>query len=192
VYNSIIAGPKQANETDGPEEMYVILLDNGRTEILKNPKQRESLYCIRCGACLNVCPVYKNIGGFSYGTTYSGPIGSVITPNLQGMKDFKHLSHASSLCGNCTEVCAVKINLHELLLDNRKEAAEEGMTTFTEKAAWKLWKFSSLHRGIMNMGNGPLKNKVVNGIFKGWSKHRTDLNFSQKTFNEMWKEKQKN
>jgi L-lactate dehydrogenase complex protein LldF len=192
VYNSIIAGPKQANETDGPEEMYVILLDNGRTEILKNPKQRESLYCIRCGACLNACPVYKNIGGFSYGTTYSGPIGSVITPNLQGMKDFKHLSHASSLCGNCTEVCAVKINLHELLLDNRKEAAEEGMTTLTEKAAWKLWKFSSLHRGIMNMGNGPLKNKVVNGIFKGWSKHRMDLNFSQKTFNEMWKEKNKN
>jgi L-lactate dehydrogenase complex protein LldF len=192
VYNSIITGPKQANESDGPEEMYVILLDNGRTEILKSPKQRESLYCIRCGACLNACPVYKNIGGFSYGTTYSGPIGSVITPNLQGMKDFKHLSHASSLCGNCTEVCAVKINLHELLLDNRKEAAEEGMTTLTEKAAWKLWKFSSLHRGIMNMGNGPLKNKVVNGIFKGWSKHRMDLNFSQKTFNEMWKEKNKN
>ncbi len=192
VYNSIIAGPRQANELDGPEDMYVILLDNGRTEILKSPKQRESLYCIRCGACLNACPVYKNIGGFSYGTTYSGPIGSVITPNLQGMKDFKHLSHASSLCGNCTEVCAVKINLHELLLDNRKEAAEEGMATIAEKAAWKLWKFASLHRGMMNMGNGPLKNKVVNGIFKGWSKHRSDLNFSQKTFSEMWKEQYRN
>jgi L-lactate dehydrogenase complex protein LldF len=192
VYNSIIGGPRQANELDGPEDMYVILLDNGRTEILKNPKQRESLYCIRCGACLNACPVYKNIGGFSYGTTYSGPIGSIITPNLQGMKDFKHLSHASSLCGNCTEVCAVKINLHELLLDNRKEAAEEGMVTLAEKAAWKLWKFASLHRGMMNMGNGPLKNKVVNAIFKGWSKHRSELNFSQKTFNEMWKDRQKN
>ena len=165
VYNSIIAGPKQSNEEDGPEEMYVILLDNGRTNILENPRQRESLYCIRCGACLNACPVYKNIGGFSYGTTYSGPIGSVITPNLQGMEDFKHLSHASSLCGNCTEVCAVKINLHELLLDNRKEAAEEGMATIAEKAAWKMWKFASMHRGMMNMGNGPLKNKVVNGIF---------------------------
>jgi L-lactate dehydrogenase complex protein LldF len=192
VYNSIIAGPRQANEQDGPEEMYVILLDNGRTNILQNPKQRESLYCIRCGACLNACPVYKNIGGFSYGTTYSGPIGSVITPNLQGMEDFKHLSHASSLCGNCTEVCAVKINLHELLLDNRKEAAEEGMVTMAEKAAWKIWKFASLHRGMMNMGNGPLKNKVVNGIFKGWTKHRSDLNFSKKTFNEMWKEQHKN
>jgi L-lactate dehydrogenase complex protein LldF len=192
VYNSIIAGPKQANETDGPEEMYVILLDNGRTNILKNPKQRESLYCIRCGACLNACPVYKNIGGFSYGTTYSGPIGSVITPNLQGMESFKHLSHASSLCGNCTEVCAVKINLHELLLENRKEAAEEGLTTIAEKAAWKIWKFASLHRSIMNLGNGPLKNKVVNNIFKEWSNQRGDLNFSKKTFNEMWKERNKN
>jgi L-lactate dehydrogenase complex protein LldF len=191
VYNSIIAGPRQSNEHDGPEEMYVILLDNGRTNILQNPKQRESLYCIRCGACLNACPVYKNIGGFSYGTTYSGPIGSVITPNLQGMEDFKHLSHASSLCGNCTEVCAVKINLHELLLDNRKEAVDEGMASMGEKAAWKIWKFASLHRGMMNMGNGPLKNKVVNGIFKGWTKHRSDLNFSKKTFNEMWKEQHK-
>ncbi len=192
VYNSIIAGPRQANETDGPEEMYVILLDNGRTNILQNPKQRESLYCIRCGACLNACPVYKNIGGFSYGTTYSGPIGSVITPNLQGMEDFKHLSHASSLCGNCTEVCAVKINLHELLLDNRKEAAEEGLSSFGEKAAWKLWKFASMHRGMMNMGTGPLKNAFVNNVFKGWTKHRGDLNFSKKTFNEMWKEQHKN
>ncbi|MFC4262780.1 LutB/LldF family L-lactate oxidation iron-sulfur protein [Ferruginibacter yonginensis] len=191
VYNSIIAGPRQANELDGPEDMYVILLDNGRTNILQNPKQRESLYCIRCGACLNACPVYKNIGGHTYGATYSGPIGSIITPNLQGMDDFKHLSHASSLCGNCTEVCAVKINLHELLLDNRKEAAEEGLASFGEKAAWKLWKFASLHRGMMNMGNGPLKNKVVNGIFKGWTKHRSTLNFSKKTFNELWKEQNK-
>ena len=192
VYNSIVAGPKQPNETDGPEEMYVILLDNGRTNILQNPKQRESLYCIRCGACLNVCPVYKNIGGHAYGATYSGPIGSVITPNLQGMKDFKHLSFASSLCGACTEVCAVKINLHELLLDNRKQSVNEGLTTITEKLAWKMWKIASLNRSFMNMGNGPLKNKVVNGLFKNWSKHRSELAFSNKAFNEMWKERQKN
>ncbi|WP_315818396.1 LutB/LldF family L-lactate oxidation iron-sulfur protein [Paraflavitalea speifideaquila] len=114
VYNTIVSGPRQPGETDGPEEMYVILLDNGRTKILANEKARESLYCIRCGACLNACPVYKNIGGHAYGTTYSGPIGSVITPHLKEMNDWKHLSYASSLCGNCTEVCAVKINLHEL------------------------------------------------------------------------------
>ncbi|MEO6671362.1 MAG: LutB/LldF family L-lactate oxidation iron-sulfur protein [Ferruginibacter sp.] len=189
VYNTIVSGPRQPNETDGPDEMYVILLDNGRTNILQSPKQRESLYCIRCGACLNACPVYKNIGGHAYGATYSGPIGSVITPNLQGMESFKHLSYASSLCGNCTEVCAVKINLHELLLENRHESVEEGHTTFGERMAWKLWKLASLKRGMMNMGNGSLKNKVVNGLFKDWTKHRGDLDFSKKTFNELWRQR---
>lgn len=189
VYNSIVTGPRQENETDGPDEMYVILLDNGRTNILQNPAQRESLYCIRCGACLNACPVYKNIGGHAYGVTYSGPIGSIITPNLQGMEEFKHLSYASSLCGNCTEVCAVKINLHELLLDNRHEAVEQGLTSVSEKLAWKLWKIASMKRGLMNMGSGPLKNKVVNGLFKGWSEHRSKLEFSNKTFNQLWKER---
>ncbi len=188
VYNTVITGPRQENETDGPEEMVVILLDNGRTTILQNPKQRESLYCIRCGACLNACPIYKNIGGHAYGATYSGPIGSVITPNMQGMEDFKHLSFASSLCGNCTEVCAVKINLHELLLDNRKESVEEGLAPFSERMAWKMWKIASLKRGLMNMGNGNLKNKVVNGLFKGWKENRSELIFSPKTFNEMWKD----
>ncbi len=189
VYNSIITGPKQPGETDGPNNMYVILLDNNRSNILANPKQRESLYCIKCGACLNACPVYKNIGGHSYGATYSGPIGSVITPHLQGMDEYKHLSYASSLCGNCTEVCAVKINLHELLLLNRKESVEEGLTTFSEKTAWKLWRIASLKRSMMNMGNGKWKNKVVNRLFKDWNKHRSDLEFSKKTFNEMWKER---
>ena len=190
VYNTIVTGPKQPNEIDGPEEMYVILLDNGRTNILENPKQRESLYCIRCGACLNACPIYKNIGGHAYGATYSGPIGSVITPNLQGMDDFKHLSYASSLCGACTEVCAVKINLHELLLDNRQESVKQGMNSFAEKAAWKIWKIASLNRKMMNLGNGNLKNKVVNGLFKGWKENRSDLVFSKKTFNEMWKDRE--
>jgi L-lactate dehydrogenase complex protein LldF len=192
VYNSIVTGPRQPNEIDGPEEMFVILLDNGRTNILDNPTQRESLYCIRCGACLNACPVYKNIGGHTYGATYSGPIGSIITPHLQGMQDFKHLSYASSLCGNCTAVCAVKINLHELLLENRKESVDEGLTTLPERLAWKMWKLASLKRGLMNLGNGPIKSKVVNGIFKGWKLHRSELDFSKKTFNEMWKERYKN
>ncbi|HRN57513.1 MAG TPA: lactate utilization protein B, partial [Agriterribacter sp.] len=111
VYNTIVSGPRQPGETDGPDEMYVILLDNGRTNLLANAKAREALYCIRCGACLNACPVYKNIGGHSYNTTYSGPIGSVITPHLKGFNEWKHLSYASSLCGNCTAACPVKINL---------------------------------------------------------------------------------
>ena len=192
VYSSIVTGPRQGGETDGPEEMYVILLDNNRSNILANPKQRESLYCIRCGACLNACPVYKNIGGHAYGATYSGPIGSVITPHLQGMEEYKHLSFASSLCGNCTEVCAVKINLHELLLLNRKESVDEGLASFSEKTAWKMWKLASLRRGFMNMGNGNMKSKVVNKLFKGWNEQRSDLHFSKKTFNEMWKDRFKN
>jgi L-lactate dehydrogenase complex protein LldF len=189
VYNTLIAGPRQANEADGPEDMYVILLDNGRTNLLANAKEREALYCIRCGACLNACPVYKNIGGHAYGATYSGPIGSVITPHLKGMEDFKHLSYASSLCGNCTEVCSVKINLHELLLENRNESVEEGLMGFGEKMGWKLWKRVSLSRTMMNMGSGKLKNKMVNKVFKGWHQHRSELKFSDKTFNQMWKER---
>ncbi len=189
VYNTIVTGPRQPGETDGPEEMYVILLDNGRTNLLANPVAREALYCIRCGACLNACPIYKNIGGHSYETTYSGPIGSVITPHLKNMKSWKHLSYASSLCGNCTEVCPVRINLHELLLENRHEAVEEGDSSIGERVAWKLWKNASLNRNRMNMANGNIKNFVVNKIFKGWTRNRGNLKFSQKTFNEMWKEK---
>lgn len=189
VYNSIVTGPRQPGETDGPTDMYVILLDNGRTQILNNPKQRESLYCIRCGACLNACPVYKNIGGHSYGTTYSGPIGSVITPNLKGMDEFRHLSDASSLCGACTDACAVKINLHELLLNNRQQSVATGLHGFSENMAWKIWKMASLKRSWMNSGNGTIKNKVVNRLFKSWNKQRGELQFSEQTFNELWKKR---
>lgn len=192
VYNSIMSGPRRNGETDGPEEMIVILLDNGRTNIISDAKARESLYCIRCGACLNACPVYKNIGGHAYGTTYSGPIGSVITPNLKDKGDWKHLSYASSLCGNCTEVCAVKINLHELLLHNRHTAVEEGYSSLSEKLAWKLWKRASLSRRLMNTGSGSLKNKVVNSMFKSWSRGRSDLQFAAKTFNQQWRDKNGN
>lgn len=189
VYSTIVTGPKQQKETDGPEEMYVILLDNGRTNILANEKSRESLYCIRCGACLNACPVYKNIGGHSYEATYSGPIGSVITPHLNGMKEWKHLSYASSLCGNCTEVCAVKINLHELLLENRHESVDEGDASFAERTGWKLWKQAMLNRSMMNIGNRKIKNWVVNTLLKGWKQHRSEMEFPKRSFNQMWKEK---
>jgi L-lactate dehydrogenase complex protein LldF len=190
-YNTIVSGPRQAGEYDGPEEMYVILLDNGRTNLISNVKVREALYCIRCGACLNACPVYKNIGGHSYETTYSGPIGAVITPHLKGMKQWNHLSYASSLCGNCTAVCPVKINLHEILLENRSEAVREGDAGWMERAAWRGWKQASLHRKWMNMGNHKLKNWVINRMFKGWTGERADLVFPPKTFNERWKESRK-
>ncbi|MEY2836545.1 MAG: hypothetical protein RLZZ557_2207 [Bacteroidota bacterium] len=188
VYNSIISGPRQHNEADGPEEMFVILLDNGRTQVMQDPVSRESLYCIRCGACLNACPVYKNIGGHAYGTTYSGPIGSVITPNLKELEEWNHLSHASSLCGNCTEVCAVKINLHELLLHNRHETVKTGKGSVMEKFAWTAWQSGMLHRKMMNVGNHRLKNWMVNRMFRGWTAHRADLKFPEKSFNQQWRE----
>jgi L-lactate dehydrogenase complex protein LldF len=192
VYNTIVTGPRQEGETDGPDDMYVILLDNGRTNILDNPIQRESLYCIRCGACLNACPVYKNIGGHTYATPYSGPIGSVITPQLKEMKDWKHLSYASSLCGNCTEVCAVKINLHELLLENRHEAVEEGDSAIAERITWKMWKQSMLRRSWMNMVNGNTKSWFINKIGKSWTAHRGELDFPKRSFNEQWRKKNGN
>ena len=105
------------------------------------------------------------------------------------MKDWKHLSYASSLCGNCTEVCAVKINLHELLLENRHEAVEEGLSSFTERMAWRFWKQAMLRRSLMNMGNNKIKNWIVNSVLKGWKEHRSEIIFPQKSFNQMWREK---
>lgn len=191
VYNTIFTGGKQPGETDGPEEMYVILLDNGRTNLLRK-EVRESMYCIRCGSCLNACPVYKNIGGHAYGATYSGPIGSVITPHLKGMDEFKHLSYASSLCGNCTEVCPLKINIHEMLLENRHIAVDEGLNTFAENSSWKLWKIAMLSRTMMNSAGAGIKSKVVNKVFgKSWGEGRGELHFAPKSFNQLWKERNK-
>jgi len=122
-YNSLIGGPRQPDETDGPEEFHLILLDNQRTQLLADAEQRDALHCIRCGACLNVCPIYRNVGGHTYATTYQGPIGSVITPHLRGLMDWKHLSYASSLCGACTEHCELSQGgrLHEFAAQTGEE-----------------------------------------------------------------------
>ncbi|QHL87839.1 iron-sulfur cluster-binding protein [Nibribacter ruber] len=188
IYNTILTGPRQPTEKDGPEEMYVILLDNGRTNLLAKPEQREALNCIRCGACLNVCPVYKNIGGHTYETTYSGPIGSVITPHLAGMEENKHLSFASSLCGACTSVCPVKINLHNLLLLNRKQSVDEGLVDKNEKLAFKFWVRGMKSRTMLNLAPASVKNFVLRYVQKDtWSKRREPLVAAPKSFNEMWR-----
>jgi len=192
VYNSILTGPRQEGEVDGPEEMYVILLDNGRTNLLANAEQREALYCIRCGACLNACPVYKSIGGFSYQTTYSGPIGSVITPHMRGMEEFKHLSNASSLCGNCTEVCPMRINLHNLLVLNRKEAVDEGHYKRTERVGWFIWKRAMLNRSLVDKPGAGLKNMMMKVLFgKTWGHGRVMPQVQSKSFRQLWQEKYK-
>jgi len=190
VYNTLLSGPKRSNEADGPEEMYVILLDNGRTQVLEDTEHRQSLYCIRCGACLNACPVYKNIGGHSYGTTYSGPIGSVITPHLKGMEAFRHLSQASSLCGNCTAVCPVKIDLHELLLVNRRQAVDQGLDTKAEQRLWMYWKKAMLSRRLTDLAGGKVKNYLLQYLFKqAWGNRRHLPTVAPKSFNKMWREK---
>lgn len=190
VYNTILTGPRKANETDGPEEMYVVLIDNGRTTLLADVEKRQALNCIRCGACLNACPVYKNIGGHTYNTTYSGPIGSVITPHFQGMEDFKHLSYASSLCGACTSVCPVKIDIHNLLLQNRRQSVKEGLSNKWEVRGFKVWSMLMKKRSWMNMGNAGLKNFFLSLFFKNmWGQKRELPKLADKSFNEQWKNK---
>jgi L-lactate dehydrogenase complex protein LldF len=138
-YSSIIRGPKAPGERDGPDEMIVILLDNGRSRLYADPKFRQALRCIRCGACLNACPVFRTVGGHSYATPYSGPIGSVITPQLRSLAGWQHLSFASSLCGACSDACPVGIDLHHLLLENRARASALGHTSLWWRLALVVW-----------------------------------------------------
>lgn len=189
-YNTIYTGPKQANEVDGPSEMYVILLDNGRSALLDLPEQRQALSCIGCGACSTVCPVYQTIGGQAYGTTYSGPIGSIITPHLQGMEEFKHLSYASTLCGKCTEVCPAKIDLHKLLLLNRRDSVEKGLAAKTDNWIWHFWKRAMLKRSKMDKGGAKLKNFMLKQFFKkSWGERREFPLAGTKSFNQIWRER---
>ena len=143
-YVSLLTGPRKADEEDGPDELHVVVLDNGRSRLLADPDLREALYCIRCGACLNVCPVYRHAGGHSYGSVYSGPIGAVITPSLSSHGDAAQLPFASSLCGACREVCPVRIDLPRLLLEQRRrvvEAPGAAAGGFVERLALRAYVF---------------------------------------------------
>jgi L-lactate dehydrogenase complex protein LldF len=119
VYTTLINGPRRSGERDGPEEFHLVILDNGRSRVLASPF-RESLQCIRCGACLNACPVYRRVGGHAYGGVYAGPIGSILTPLYDSVTDNPHLPHASSLCGACQAACPVKINIPHMLIGLRE------------------------------------------------------------------------
>jgi L-lactate dehydrogenase complex protein LldF len=191
-YNSVINGPRQENEADGPEVMYVILLDNGRSNLLAQSVQRRALGCIRCGACLNACPVYKNIGGHAYRTTYSGPIGAVIAPFMVDFAKYKHLSFASSLCGNCTEVCPVNINLHELLLHNRNESVKRKIYTRNERYSMVLMKRYMLKRRRLDGSSASIKNFILKSFFKkAWGSRRTLPAVQTKSFKQLWEERKK-
>ena len=194
-YNTLYGGPRQPGEVDGPEEWHVVLLDNRRTELLADPEQRDALHCIRCGACLIVCPIFRNVGGHTYGTTYSGPVGSVITPHLRGLQDWKHLSNASTLCGACTEACPVKIDLHHHLLQNRRNAIT-GKPAFFERLGYKLFSiiandptFWSLAKKLGRLTQ-PL-HALVKGTAldpaRAWTKTRDLPPIAPVSFKEWWR-----
>jgi L-lactate dehydrogenase complex protein LldF len=140
-YTTVITGPRREGEQDGPDELHVVILDNGRSTLVGG-RYREMLACIRCGACLNVCPVYRKTGGAAYGPVYSGPMGAVLVPLLAGLEHASDLPHASSLCGACTDACPVKIPLHELLLELRRDLVDEGIAPFRERLAFRLWSYA--------------------------------------------------
>ena len=194
-YNSLYGGPRQPGESDGPEEFHVVLLDNKRTHLLADPEQRDALHCIRCGACLNVCPIYKNIGGHAYGTTYQGPIGSVITPHLRGLQDWKHLSFASSLCGACTETCPVKIDLHHHLLQSRRNARAQKPLLW-EKTAFRMFAVIAnstmiwrLMKPLARLGQSlhPLIKASWVDPARVWTQTRELPKIAPQTFKEYWR-----
>ncbi|MDD3405599.1 MAG: lactate utilization protein B [Paludibacteraceae bacterium] len=191
VYNSIVTSPKQANETNGPQKMYVILLDNGRTNVYADAEARESLACIRCGACLNGCPVYKTIGGYTYAATYSGPIGSVITPFFKGFKDYGHLSFASSLCGKCAEGCPVRIPLTDILLANRRKMVEHHEHPCGEQAIMSGFRMITSKRVYLDFFPSCMKNMAVFPLnYFGWGNKRKMSKFAPYSFSKNYLKQQ--
>ena len=196
-YNTLYGGPRQPGECDGPEEFHVVLLDNHRTALLADAEQRDALHCIRCGACLNVCPIFRNVGGHTYGTTYSGPIGSVITPHLRGLQDWKHLSFASSLCGACTEACPVKIDLHHHLLQNRRNASEQ-KPSFFERLAHRAFAVIANSTALWSLGKKlgwlaqplqrPIKGTVLDPA-RAWTKPRDLPPLAKESFKDWWRKR---
>jgi L-lactate dehydrogenase complex protein LldF len=203
VYTNIITGPRRRNgaggeEPDGAEAFHVVIVDNGRSKILGSDLA-EILYCIRCGACLNVCPVYQQIGGHAYGSVYPGPVGAVVTPGLYGIGPWSELPHASSLCGACREVCPVRIDIPRMLLKLREEGTKAGKSPAWLKAGIGVYRFVATRPKLYHLG-GRLSGwmtrligrdgwiKRLPGPLSGWTKQRDFPVFAKKSFSDRWRE----
>jgi len=205
VYTSLLAGPRRPGEIDGPDEFYVVLLDNGRTKLLPDRSKRQSLYCIRCGACLNACPVYRKIGGHSFPWVYSGPIGAIITPQFMGVAHEPSLPFASSLCGACGEVCPVKIDIPKILLELRsdvKKSETREKQNRLERLAFRVFAWLMTHprlyelAGRMGAGMAPadggswirnLPSPMNIGPVRAWLSQRDLPPPPAQSFREMWR-----
>lgn len=212
VYNHIMTGPKRDGEPDGPEQMHIILVDNGRSRVL-DERTREMLRCIRCGACLNSCPVYRSVGGHAYGSVYSGPIGAILTPALKGLDNYPDLANASSLCGACYEACPVKIDIPRQLIRLRERMVNEGQTKSGDKLFMRLWAWSLARGWTYRLGNrvqrimfrlkarksitgkDPYANRgwlsKAPGPVKGWTDVRDLPTPPAKSFRDWWKDHEK-
>jgi L-lactate dehydrogenase complex protein LldF len=202
VYTQMINAPCQAKDPDGAEHVYVILVDNGRSDIYATD-YAEALACIRCGACLNACPVYQSTGGHAYGWVYSGPIGAVITPLLKGLENATPLPQASSLCGRCKQVCPVDIDLPRMLIDLRRDSVKKGYTGSAWDISMKLWAIGFSNPRFYTLGGFMARNtanpifgrkssviKNLPGPLSAWTHYRDFPKFARKSFREMWQDRQ--
>lgn len=194
VYTNILNGPAHAGEDDGPEYAYVILVDNGRSDIYAT-QYAEVLSCIRCGACQNACPVYRTMGGHAYGWVYGGPIGAVLTPLFVGLENATPLPQASSLCGSCKQVCPVDIDLPRMLLDLRWDLVRAGESKAGWDAAMKMWAIGMTSPTRFALGGKAARagqaimGDYMPGVLGNWSKHRDFPDFAPKSFRQLWKDR---
>lgn len=207
-YVTMVNGPRAQDEEDGPEEFHLVIMNNGRDRLLRDESLREALNCIRCGACMNSCPVYRKVGGHSYGWVYPGPIGSIVSPVLTGLKDGSKLPSASSLCGACHEACPVKINIPRMLLELRAQTAQgqpdpaQRSSGLGERMTWKAWRQGMMSRKRFEAGStigklitAPMKRdgwlKNAPGPISGWTESRDFPAPANKTFGQQFSERAK-
>ncbi len=198
VYTTLVQGPRRPGELEGPDEFHLVLLDNGRIAQIAGTL-REALYCLRCGACLNVCPVYRQIGGHAYGYTYPGPIGILLTAMLNGPASVGDLAHASSLCGACADACPVRIDIPRMLVELRREVNERRIAPWSERVVFKMLArvlgSSMLYRGAARIGRAAQRPFVRDGriralplFFGQWTRTRDLPAVAARTFQERWRE----